>query len=100
MTIVRTQCPQASDQDRHFRSGQSQELSFVDQKVGSVALKPGANIVAEDVSTRFENGKRFHISLLLGSIDAPRRERNFHVVTGFLSSSLHGSRAPENDEIG
>src|SRR6202023_3783571 len=100
MTIVRTQCSQSTDQDRHFGSSQGQQLRLVDQQVGSVALKPRGHLVAEASCARFENGKRLHIGLLLSSIGAARGEGNFHVVTGLLRRSLHGSRARENNEIG
>ena len=57
--------PQATDERRHFRSGQPQQAGPVDQQFLGPALVPGPEVVAEPVSGGLQRSERSGVGLLL-----------------------------------
>src|SRR5207248_6759297 len=74
LPVICTQNAQATDQNRHLRRYERQQLRLIDQQLlgGYAAL--GLPVVAESVRDRFEIGERLHIGLLLRRVPAPRSE--------------------------
>src|SRR4029077_6691693 len=87
---------QATDEDRHLRRGQRQELCLVDQQLVRRYAELGLEVVAESVRHRFEIAKGLHVGLLLGSVRAAGREGNGHVVPGLLRGLFDRGRAPKD----
>src|SRR5690348_12136543 len=59
-----------------------------------------AEVVAEPVGGRLEDGEGLHIRLFLGRIRAPGCEGNAGVVPGVLRRLLHGRASAEHDQVG
>ena len=91
--------PQATDENGEFRSGQGQELGFVDEQFLGGDGIAAFEVVAEAIGVGFEEAEGFDIGLILSGVHAARGEGGGDVVTGRLGSLLHASVAAEDDEI-
>ena len=91
--------PQAADQHGHLRGGQGRAGCARSTSACSGASDRRAEVVAEAVRSRLEDGERLDVGLLLRRVRAPRSERNRHVVPGLLRGLLDRGAAAEHDQV-
>ena len=96
---VSIQRPETTDENRHFGSGERQEIGPVDQEIGRIGIVSFSEVVAEPVCNRLQNGEGMYVGLCLRGIHATRSEGNLHVLARFLCCGFDGSAAAENDQI-
>ena len=73
LTDVGVQGPQATDEDRHLRRRQRQQLRPVDQRLLGRHELLAAKVIAKPISGRFERREGGRVRLLRGGVHAPRR---------------------------
>ena len=89
----------AAKENRHFGSGQCQQLRLVNQQLLCRYAVFGFEVVAEAVRLRLEDSEGGRIGLLLRDIHASRREGNGHIVAGILRRLLDARATGQNDQI-
>ena len=92
--------PHAAHEDRHLGDRQVQEGRLLHQHL---CRRPGgaaAEVVAEPVRGRLEQGEGVDVGLVLRGVRAAGREGHVHVDAGLLRRPLDGGGAAEDDEVG
>ena len=97
---VRIQHAQPTDQHRHLRRGQRQQLRLVDQHLLRRESILGLEVVAETVRHRLQHRERLDVRLLLRRIHPARRERHFQIVPGRLRRLLDRGGPAQHDQVG
>ena len=94
LLVVRAQDAEATDEDRHLRRAQVQQVRLVEQQVlgGQPVALP--EVVAEPVGEKLERGERLHVGLLLRHVRAARPEGHLDVEAGVLGGLLDAPALP------
>src|ERR1041385_8100424 len=99
LSNVGIQGAQAANENRHLRSAQGQQLRTIDQQFLCRYAVLCFEIVAEPISSRFEESKQVDVRLILRRISASWRERNIDIVTGIPRGLLDGCASTQDNQI-
>src|SRR5665811_49532 len=102
--VVRTHCPQPSDQRYPFGSRECEQLSLVEEHflrrdTRRHFRKLIADVIAEAVYHWLQPIEHLDVGQFLRRISAARRERNRNLNAGIQCCPLERHAAPEHDEV-
>ena len=98
-TGICTQYTHATNENRHLRRRQSQQLRLVDQQLLGRNAVDLFLVVPETISNRLQVRKRLDIRLFCGCIHASRREGHCNGNAGILRGFLNRRTAAENNQV-
>ena len=90
----------ATDQYRHLRWCQAQQLCTINKQGFCSHPVTGSLVVTEPIGNGLEYRKRFDIGLLGCRICTSRSERNLDIVTRLLGSLLDADASGQHDQVG